>query len=127
LNAGTAKVLSGPVGYLVVGGVIIFALYVLYQKLKAGATAGAAAVGTAFSNTSSGLADAAQSVLGTGIAAPGGTYTVTMADGSVQTVPYGQLPVNAAPLGAAIGGTAGQNASLPVNFGLTPQGFSTGY
>ena len=41
------------------------------------------------------LADAAQFVLGTGIAKPGEVYSVTMPDGSVQTVPYGQLPIAA--------------------------------
>jgi hypothetical protein len=41
------------------------------------------------------VADAAQFVLGTGIAQPGEVYTVTMPDGSVQTVPYGQLPIAA--------------------------------
>lgn len=38
------------------------------------------------------LADAAQYVLGSGIARPGEVYSVTMPDGSVQDVPYGQLP-----------------------------------
>src|SRR5271155_5600561 len=44
------------------------------------------------------LADAIQFVAGTGIASPGEVYSVTMPDGSVQTVPYGQLPVAGAPL-----------------------------
>jgi hypothetical protein len=41
------------------------------------------------------LADAIQFVVGTGQAQPGEVYTVTMPDGSVQTVAYGQLPIAA--------------------------------
>jgi hypothetical protein len=38
------------------------------------------------------VADAMQAILGSGQAKPGEVYEVTMPDGSVQTVPYGQLP-----------------------------------
>jgi hypothetical protein len=68
--------------------------YLIYQAVKGGA----AAVGAATSAAGSAVADAAGSITNYGRAVPGGTYNVTMADGTVQTVPYGQLP-NAAGAG----------------------------
>jgi hypothetical protein len=72
---------------LVIVGVGI-AAYLLYQLVKGGASAVAAATDSA----GNAVANAAESILGTGKAVPGGTYQVTMPDGTVQTVPYGQLP-----------------------------------
>ena len=62
--------------------------YLLYQLVKGGASAVAAATDAAGNP----VANAVESVFGTGAAVPGGTYEVTMADGTVQTGPYGQLP-----------------------------------
>jgi hypothetical protein len=72
---------------LLVGGV-----YVAY-KIFGAAKAGVAAVGQAQQAAGSAVADFAQSILGTGLATPGTSYTVHMADGTTQIVPYGQLPV----------------------------------
>ena len=73
--------------------------YLLYQLIKGGASAVSAATDAAGNS----VANAVESVFGTGQAVPGGTYQVTMADGTVQTVPYGQLPN---PAGAGIQGSA---------------------
>jgi hypothetical protein len=79
---------------LLVVGVGVVA-YILYQVLKGGA----AAVSAATESAGSAVADAAGALTNYGAASPGGTYDVTMADGTVQTVPYGQLPN---PAGAGI-------------------------
>ena len=73
---------------LIAGGAYL--AYLAYQALMAAIPK----VTTAAAAASSSLADAAQSIFQTnnGVAVPGGTYTVTMADGTVQTVPYGQMP-----------------------------------
>ena len=76
---------------LLIGAVGIIG-YLIYKAAGVG-TAAANSVANAASDLSSSIADEAQSILGNGLAQPGGTYTVTMQDGSVQTVPYGQLPV----------------------------------
>lgn len=71
-------------------------VYLVYQLVKSAPSATAAAA--------SAVADAACGITGACTPAqPGQTYQVTMADGSVQTVPYGQLPN---PAGAGITGTA---------------------
>jgi hypothetical protein len=62
------------------------AAYLIYQAWK-GAGNVAAAAGEGVVNT---LENAG--VINYGLAKPGQTYNVTMPDGSVQTVPYGQLP-----------------------------------
>lgn len=80
---------EGWVGLALIG-VGIYLLYELITKApSAAAAAGAAAV------------DAAENagLINYGRAQPGGTYQVTMPDGSVQTVPTGQLPN---PAGAGI-------------------------
>jgi hypothetical protein len=60
--------------------------YLLYQLVTKGPSVPAAIA-------SAGL-DAAENagIINYGKASPGGTYDVTMPDGTVQTVPYGQLP-----------------------------------
>jgi uncharacterized protein HemX len=76
--------------YLALGVGGIYVGWQIYQFLKAARDK----AGQAQDAAASTVADAAQALLQTnsGIATPGGTYQVTMADGSVQTVPYGQLP-----------------------------------
>ncbi len=78
--------------YLAAIGVAAYIAYQVYQTISAGPSKVASAASAAQQSAASSVADAAQAVLGTGQAVPGGTYTVTMQDGSVQTVPYGQLP-----------------------------------
>src|SRR5271168_5038019 len=72
-------------------GLIAFGVYLLYQFFNGTKNV----LVNATSAAGSSLADAAQFVLGNGIAQPGQVYTVTMPDGSVQTVAYGQLPIAA--------------------------------
>ena len=61
-------------------------VYLVYQLVKAAPNAAA--------NAGAAVVDAAENagLINYGKASPGGTYQVTMPDGSVQTVPYGQLP-----------------------------------
>lgn len=66
--------------------------YWLYTKAKATVAASTAAIANAPAAAASGIVDIAEGLFGSGIAQPGQSYTVTMADGTVQTVPYGQLP-----------------------------------
>src|SRR5271155_2110627 len=82
---------SGLYLALIAGGVYL--AYQAYLSITAGASKVGAGIAAGASSASSTVADAVQAITGTGIAQPGGSYTVTMADGSVQTVPYGQLPV----------------------------------
>lgn len=87
-------------GTVVKWGLIAVGAYLLYRAF----TSAKNVIVNAQEAAGSTLADAAQFVLGTGIANPGEVYTVHMPDGSVQTVAYGQLPVAAgivAPLPAA--------------------------
>jgi hypothetical protein len=83
---------------LVVVGVGVLA-YLVYQLIKGAGGAVASATAAA----GSAVADAAGALTNYGLAQPGGTYDVTMADGTVQTVPYGQLPN---PAGAGITSTS---------------------
>jgi hypothetical protein len=66
--------------------------YQAYLSIMAGAGKVGSAVASGASAASSSVADTIQTIVGDGIAQPGGTYTVTMADGSVQTVQAGQSP-----------------------------------
>lgn len=72
--------------------VVGVAAYLVYQLLKKAPTPDTIA---------SAAVDAAENagLINYGKASPGGTYDVTMPDGTVQTVPYGQLPN---PAGAGI-------------------------
>lgn len=81
-------------------GLIGFGAYLLYKAISGAANV----VVNATSAAGSSLADAAQFILGNGIAQPGEVYTVTMPDGSIQTVAYGDLPNAAAGLPAATTG-----------------------
>lgn len=76
--------------WLILGGVVIGGYY-LWKKFNAAKTV----VINAQQAAGSSLADAAQFLLGNGIATPGTTYDVHMPDGSIQTVAYGHLPVSA--------------------------------
>lgn len=78
--------------YLALAGAAAYAAWYLYQSVSKAGSAVGAAVSNAQATAASSVADAAQSIFGNGIAQPGGSYQVTMQDGSVQTVPYGQLP-----------------------------------
>ena len=78
--------------YLALAGAAAYAVWTLYNSVSKASSTAVAAVTGAQQAAASSVADAAQSIFGTGIAQPGGSYTVTMQDGSVQTVPYGQLP-----------------------------------
>ena len=80
-------------------GLLAAGAYLAYQAYLWITKQALPAVTTAAATASSGVADVAQSIFGTGIAQPGQTYTVTMPDGSIQTVPYGQLPTPIAGLG----------------------------
>jgi hypothetical protein len=75
--------------------------YLLYQLIKGGTSAVSAATDAAGNS----VANAVESVFGTGLATSGQTYQVTMPDGTVQTVPYGQLPN---PAGAGITDTGSE-------------------
>src|SRR5208282_4125281 len=79
--------------YLALIGGGAYLAYQGYQAIIAALNKVGTGVSTAAAAASSNVADTVQSIIGNGIAQPGGTYTVTLADGSVQTVPYGQLPV----------------------------------
>jgi hypothetical protein len=85
---------------LLVWGGIAVAAFLIY-KLFSGAKN---VLVNAQSAAGSSLADAAQFVLGSGQASPGEVYTVTMPDGTVQTVAYSQLPNAATPLPSATTG-----------------------
>jgi hypothetical protein len=67
--------------------VIGVGIYLAYQAIKGTANIAVNAASAAGSS----VADAAQFLLGNGIAQPGETYDVTMPDGSVQTLAYGSL------------------------------------
>jgi hypothetical protein len=73
------------IGLVAVGAYFLYKYFISAKNVIVDATQAAG----------SSLADAAQFVLGTGIAKPGEVYSVTMPDGTVQTVPYGQLPISA--------------------------------
>ena len=85
---------------LLVWGGIAVAAFLIY-KLISGAKS---VLVNASQAAGSSLADAAQFVLGSGQASPGEVYTVTMPDGSVQTVAYSQLPQAAGALPPATTG-----------------------
>jgi hypothetical protein len=91
-------------GVVILGaiGFAAYALYTVYQELAKGAGAAATAVAQAGSAISSGLADATQNILGSGLCGDEGntTYTVTMPDDSVQTVNCGQTPATVNGFGA---------------------------
>jgi hypothetical protein len=87
-------------------GFLAGAIYLVYKAVKGTA----AIVVNAQQAAGSTVADAAQFLLGNGIAQPGNTYEVTMPDGSVQTLAYGMLPNNPGVTGAA---AAFQQTSLP--------------
>ena len=78
--------------YIALGAGAIYLAWKAYQAISGIAAPVAAAVSAAADSAGSNLADTVQAITGSGIAQPGGTYTVTMSDGSVQTVPYGQMP-----------------------------------
>jgi len=78
--------------YLALGAGAVYLAWKAYQTVAGAASAAATAASAAQDTAASSVADAAQAILGTGIAQPGQSYTVTMPDGSVQTVPYGKMP-----------------------------------
>lgn len=79
--------------YLALIGGGAYLAWLLYQSLTKAGSAVGTAVTNAQASAASSAADLAEALLGTNQPAqPGQTYTVTMQDGSVQTVPYGQLP-----------------------------------
>ncbi len=79
----TAQILKW--GVIAIGGYLLYKTFVKAKNVIVDAREAAG----------SSLADAAQFILGNGIAQPGEVYTVTMPDDSVQTVAYGQLPIAA--------------------------------
>jgi hypothetical protein len=116
---------ASDIGTYIKWGLIAVGIYFLYKMF----TGTKNVLVNAQQAAGSSLADAAQFVLGTGIAKPGEVYTVTMPDGSTQTVAYGQLPIaagitNASQLPAA--GTANQIGTGMTILDALSQGASGG-
>ena len=88
----TAQILKW--GLIGIGGYLLYKTFIATKNVVVNAQQAAG----------SSLADAAQFILGNGIAQPGEVYTVTMPDNSVQTVAYGDLPNAAAGLPPATTG-----------------------
>lgn len=83
---------------LIAGGAYL--AYQAYLSITAGLSKVGAGIAAGAAAASSNVADTVQSIVGSGIAQPGGSYTVTMADGSTQTVAAGQLPTPVDGLGS---------------------------
>lgn len=105
---------------LIFFGLIAFGAYLLYRTftgVKSIAVNASQAAGSS-------AADAAQYLLGNGLAQPGQVYSVTMPDGSIQTVAYGSQP-GAGPLPASGVGTtigSGNDIADALNAGLAAGG-----